>query len=121
MSTVRPTNGRGRVESDLAGAPDGHRTAEREQRWRLLRILAVERESTDRCLRSRVHAHAHEGRDLFLSNVSHDMRELYSGLAINAEVILRSSGGEKLKRCADESRRLTARMNRLIDDLLDLA
>jgi signal transduction histidine kinase len=89
-------------------------------------FLAVERESTDRDLiRERKHADKIVAtRDEFLSIVSHDMRSLLAGLALNAGLLEKQApegeGGEKIRKHAAASQRLVARMSRLVNDLLDM-
>lgn len=109
-------------------AADAILERERGERRRCLAdFLAVERENTDGdLLGERAQADAAiAARDLFLSTVSHDLRSLISGLAMNAELIITSApeggGGEKMRKYAGASQRLVARMNRLINDLLDIA
>src|SRR2546429_138695 len=65
-------------------------------------------------------------RDIFLAMVSHDLRTMLGGIAMTAELITREIVGEADSKAAILSRaetiqRLTARMNRLIGDLVDVA
>ena len=65
-------------------------------------------------------------RDIFLAMVSHDLRTLLGGIAMTVELLQRdgqAAGDSKaaiLSR-AETIQRLTARMNRLIGDLVDVA
>lgn len=90
-------------------------------------LLRLEREDTDGKLlieRSRAD-HAIYTRDEFLGMVSHDLRSLLGGIAMSASLLAKdataqgdSAAGTLLQ--ADRIQRFTARMNRLIGDLLDV-
>jgi signal transduction histidine kinase len=117
----------GVVERDRSRA-DAVLKDERLDRKRFLAdFLALERDATDRDLvRERDHADmAVATRDEFLATVSHDLRSLLSGLAANAELLVRqapeTTGGERLRKYATTGRRMVARMTRLVNDLLDMA
>jgi signal transduction histidine kinase len=109
--------------SDEDAALEGQR-AERSRY--LADFLAVEREATDADLiRERDHSDSLVStRDEFLATVSHDMRNMLSGLGLNAGLLLKHSpegpDGDKIRRHAAASQRLVARMNRLVNDLLDV-
>lgn len=101
---------------------------EREARRRYLDdFFALEREATDhdlsgeRGLADKLIA----ARDEFLANASHDLRSILGGLAINADLLLRLApegvAGQNVRQCASANRRLVAQMNRLVNDLLDVA
>lgn len=100
---------------------------EREgQRNILAGLLPLEREATDRhLLLERVRAdESLANRDDFLGMVSHDLRNLLSGVAIEAEMLVRdpndaSDNGRTAVR-ARRIQRYAARMNRLIGDLVDV-
>ena len=101
---------------------------EREELARTLAaLLPLEREATDRYLlteRARSDdALAH--RDDFLGMVSHDLRNLLSGIVVNAALIAEGAPGtdEGTAAVAATTRiqRYAARMNRLIGDLVDVA
>jgi signal transduction histidine kinase len=101
---------------------------EREEHARTLRkFLPLERESTDRFLRSeRMHSdHALLNRDDFLAIVTHDVRDLLGGIVMNAAVISKSApeneAGRTILAQAEGIQRYAARMNRLIGDLTDVA
>jgi signal transduction histidine kinase len=77
--------------------------------------LVFERAIADRSVASR---------DDFLAMVSHDVRELIAGMAMSADLLLtlpnEGAAGERTHDEARRIRRLTARMNRLVGDLLDV-
>jgi signal transduction histidine kinase len=101
---------------------------EREARKRALAsLLRLEREQTDQHLlieRARSDA-ALAARDDFLGMVSHDLRTLLAGIAMRAAMLLRrvseDEAGQKNRKDAENIQLFTARMNRLIGDLLDVA
>lgn len=101
---------------------------ERQERIRALAsLLRLEREQTDDRLlqeRERVDA-ALAARDDFLGMVSHDLRSLLGGIALSAELQIRTATGDeagrRTLRTAEKIQRLAARMNRLIGDLMDAA
>jgi signal transduction histidine kinase len=101
---------------------------ERAERKRALAsLLHLERAETDmRLLTER--AHADEGiatRDEFLGMVSHDLRTLLGGIAMQAALLQRGAdehdAGRRSVQAAEKLQRFTARMNRLIGDLVDVA
>jgi signal transduction histidine kinase len=98
-----------------------------ERRRYLADFLAVERDATDKDLRGeRANADtAVATRDDFLATVSHDLRSLLGGLALNAHLLVKHApegeAGDKMRKHAGTSQRLVARMNRLVNDLLDVA
>ena len=99
---------------------------EREDHARSLKkFLPLERESTDRFLRSeRMHADdALVNRDDFLAIVTHDLRDLLGGIVVSASVISRSAPHADGHTLAETQRiqRYAARMSRLIGDLTDIA
>ena len=99
---------------------------EREHARALSMLLPIERDRTDRHLhteRSRSdEAVAH--RDDFLGMVSHDLRNLLSGILYSAELLARTADGSLASAQAgvnvERIRRYSARMNRLIGDLVDV-
>jgi signal transduction histidine kinase len=121
-----------RVEEDEAlkeerAAADASLRRERdEQARRLISLLPLEREKTDRYLlteRARSdEAIAH--RDDFLGIVSHDLRNLLAGIAGNAKVLSvqasQSDEGRRTIAATQRIERYVARMNRLIGDLVDV-
>jgi signal transduction histidine kinase len=101
---------------------------EREDHARSLKnFLPLERESTDRFLRSeRMQSDdALVNRDNFLAIVTHDLRDLLGGIVVSASVISRSArqNADGSNALAETQRieRYAARMNRLIGDLTDIA
>lgn len=107
-------------------AADENLRREREQRRRALAdLLRLEREETDQHLlteRGRSDQ-ALSTRDIFLAMVSHDLRTLLGGIALNAQLLTRDPGGAEgnVVSRAETIQRLAARMNRLIGDLVDVA
>ena len=102
--------------------------AERQRRnLALAGLLAFEREDTDLRLeieRDRVDQ-ALTSREDFMAMVSHDLRSLLGGIALSAELLRNVEHTEKpfvtVKRYADSIQRFSARMNRLVGDLMDMA
>jgi len=101
---------------------------ERDENARVLsRLLPLEREKTDRFLlteRARSDV-ALSNRDNFLGLVSHDLRNLLSGIVMSAELLSarapdNEDGAQTLVATA-RIQRYAARMNRLIGDLIDVA
>jgi signal transduction histidine kinase len=102
-------------------------TVEREEQERALRqLLKFEREVTDKDLHlERLGADvALQTRDEFLGMVSHDLRAMLGGIALSTSLLIKETpdepGGQKVVRRAEAIQRFTARMNRLIGDLLDV-
>ncbi|MFY0574961.1 sensor histidine kinase [Cystobacter fuscus] len=90
-------------------------------------LLRLERETTDQHLfleRSRADEVV-AARDDFLGMVSHDLRTLLGGIAMRAAMLVRNASedaaGQRTRRDAESIQHFTARMNRLIGDLLDVA
>ena len=77
--------------------------------------LILERERADRAIASR---------DDFLGMVSHDLRSLLSGIAMNSAMLTKAApadeAGTHIRECAARNQRFVARMYRLIRDLLDI-
>jgi len=90
-------------------------------------FLAVEREATDEdMIRERdIADRLVSTRDELLANVSHDIRSLLSALGMNTELLLKHApegpAGDRMRRYAVANQGLAARMNRLVNDLLDVA
>ena len=100
---------------------------EREHARALSALLPMERDRTDRHLhteRSRSDD-AVAQRDDFLGMVSHDLRNLLSGILYSAELmgkqVANPAEAAQTLVNVDRIRRYSARMNRLIGDLLDVA
>ena len=97
-----------------------------EQKEALTELLLLEREETDEhLLKERAHSdQAVTSRDDLLAMVSHDVRGILAGMAMSADLLMRmpaeDAAGERTHVEAQRIRRLTARMNRLIGDLLDV-
>src|SRR3954465_7096366 len=115
------------VESARTGADEMVRREREERRRALNSLLVLEREETDQHLLTErgFSDEAVNTRDIFLAMVSHDLRTMLGGIAMNAEMLAREAGpGDAnpvvLPRAAT-IQRLTARMNRLIGDLVDVA
>ncbi len=107
---------------------DAQLKRERQDRQRYLaEFLLAEREATDSDLvEERAHADTIvAARDEFLATVSHDLRGMLSSLMFSAELLLlhapEGSTGDVVRKQAGLSKRVLARMNRLISDLLDVA
>ncbi|MCP3141344.1 ATP-binding protein [Pyxidicoccus xibeiensis] len=131
--TTRETLTQERAEEDAAlqgerETADAELQDEREERQRALdALLHMERGETDlRLLLERAHADTGLAtRDEFMGMVSHDLRTLLGGIALQAALLKRNSAedvvGRRTALAADKIQRFTARMNRLIGDLVDVA
>ena len=100
---------------------------EREARQRALRaLLGLEREETDRRLSTEreLADAAVAARDDFLGMVSHDLRTMLGGIALNAALLIRHAVDDERGRYTVERAAaihgLVARMNRLVGDLVDV-
>jgi signal transduction histidine kinase len=122
---------RGREDSALLQErhmADEELSDEREAQSRALAaLLRLEREQTDDGLlieRARADT-VLAARDDFMGMVSHDLRTLLSGIALHAALLMRNASddesGARTLKAAAKIQRLTARMNRLIGDLIDVA
>lgn len=101
---------------------------EQQERVRaLMSILRLEREQTDdRLLIERARGDAAlAARDDFMGMVSHDLRTLLGGIALHAEMLIRNAtddeAGRPILKSAAKIQRFTARIDRLLGDLLDVA
>jgi signal transduction histidine kinase len=101
------------------------RQRQRQQRA-LTRLLELERAETDLTLateRERADALV-ATRDDFLAMASHDLRTMLGGIALNAALLVEDApadeAGRAVIRRADGIQRFTARMNRLVGDLVDV-
>ncbi len=116
----------GIIEDERALADEQTRSERREQARLLASLMPFERRRTDRDLlteRARSDARlAH--RDDFLAMVSHDLRSLLCGILLEisslAEEATDSPEGERTRATALSLQQYTARMNRLIGDLVDV-
>lgn len=103
---------------------------ERRERARALSaLLRLERDATDDgLLEERIAAdEAVASRDNFLGMVSHDLRNMLGGIALTAANLARGANSDgsshapaTITRQAERIQRFTARMNRLVGDLLDV-
>jgi signal transduction histidine kinase len=130
---ARESMSRERAEEDASlhaerATADAQLRDERAERMcALAALLHLEREETDtRLLLERVRADEGLGtRDQFLGMVSHDLRSLLGGIALHAALLKRDAAddeaGKKTSQGLEKIQRFTARMNRLIGDLLDVA
>jgi signal transduction histidine kinase len=97
-----------------------------ERKGALDALIFLERAETDtRLLTER--ARADKGidtRDQFMGMVCHDLRTLLGGIALQAALLKRGSAedetGRRAAQAAEKIQRYTARMNRLIGDLVDV-
>jgi signal transduction histidine kinase len=92
----------------------------------LASLLAFERQYTDHSLESeRKRAdRALTSRDDFMAMVTHDLRGLLGGIALSAELLKELGAGEGHTRVvgyAEKIQRFTARMTRLVGDLMDVS
>jgi signal transduction histidine kinase len=107
---------------------DAERRGERAERRRALAaLLHLERAETDMRLELE-RTRADKGlatRDQFMGMVSHDLRTLLGGIALQAALLKRDAAedevGRRTVQAAEKIQRFTARMNRLIGDLVDVA
>ncbi|MFY0529247.1 ATP-binding protein [Archangium gephyra] len=122
---------RAREDATLQGeraTADAELRDERAERKRALdALLHLERAETDTRLVTE-RARADEGlatRDQFMGMVSHDLRTLLGGIALQAALLKRGAAedeaGRRAVQAAEKIQRYTARMNRLIGDLVDVA
>ena len=118
---------REKADSTLAeerAAADDRLRAEREEHRRALHaLLHLEREATDDGLLVE-RARADEvvaTRDDFLGMVSHDLRNILGTIAMSTTMLAKQAiGGAATTAHAERIQRGTARMNRLVGDLLDV-
>ena len=108
-------------------AADATLLDEREERRLALKsLLHLERQETDEHLLAERDRFDHrlDNRDDFLGMVSHDLRSMVGGIALCAARIIKSgkSDEERAKtiQLAENIQRYSARMNRLLGDLVDV-
>jgi signal transduction histidine kinase len=103
-----------------AGADAATRTQREENARILAALLPLERQKTDRyLLTERARADdAVANRDDFLGIVTHDLRDLLSGIVLSAAML---PDGAEPHGTKHRIQRYAARMNRLIGDLADVA
>jgi signal transduction histidine kinase len=115
------------LECARSGADVLVRDEGEQRRVALASLLAFEREFTDIRLESeRVRAdQALSSREDFMAMVSHDLRSLLGGIALSAELLKEVGKTDdplaKVTKYAEQIQRLSARMNRLVGDLMDVA
>jgi signal transduction histidine kinase len=122
---------RAREDAELEGARSTADAVARDDRSRrniaLASLLAFERDGTDLRLeteRDRIDA-ALSSREDIMAMVSHDLRSLLGGIALCAELLKLSptndTSGTTVQKYAGQIQGFTARMNRLVGDLMDVA
>jgi signal transduction histidine kinase len=122
---------RGREDAKLAAERSGADTAARDEneqrRVALASLLAFERAYTDQQLEiEREHAdRLLASREDFMAMVSHDLRSLLGGIALSADLLKQvhqyENPLEQVTSYADRILRFSARMTRLVGDLMDVA
>ncbi|HEX7487473.1 MAG TPA: HAMP domain-containing sensor histidine kinase [Anaeromyxobacteraceae bacterium] len=107
---------------------DEELTDERRARMRsLAHLFLLEREQTDeRLLVERARSDATlAARDDFMGMVAHDLRTLLGGISLSADLQIKNATDDEAGRlhlkAAERIRRYTARIDRLISDLVDVA
>jgi signal transduction histidine kinase len=129
ISTIAATRARedAAVHDERASADAALERERAASHAALARLLPLERETTDRfLLTERIRSDTEVAhRDDFLGIVSHDLRNLLSGIAMSATLLIeRASTTDEGARATEAATRIqhySARMNRLIGDLLDVA
>jgi signal transduction histidine kinase len=115
------------LENERTAADDSVRREREERNRALADLLRLEREETDQHLLTErgFSDQALNTRDIFLAMVSHDLRTMLGGIAMNAALISRQAADVESQSTtrsrAETIQLLTARMNRLIGDLVDVA
>ncbi|HSD88209.1 MAG TPA: HAMP domain-containing sensor histidine kinase, partial [Kofleriaceae bacterium] len=125
------TDDRAREDAVIEEARTGADSVVRDERERrhlaLASLLAFERESTDLKLETeREYAdQALASREDLMAMVSHDLRNLLGGVALSAELLkdiaIKDHASTQITKYAESIQRFTARMNRLVGDLMDVA
>jgi signal transduction histidine kinase len=114
------------LRAERAGADERLRFEREEQARALAALLPLERAKTDRHLVTERASsdEAIASRDDFLGMASHDLRNLLSGIAINAALVLETATDAEEDRETISAMKgiqlYIARMNRLIGDLVDV-
>jgi signal transduction histidine kinase len=124
LQRTRQDSARGRERATA----DALLELERDARRRYLDdFFEIEREATDQDLlgERRLADKLIAARDDFLANASHDLRSILGGLAVYSDLLLSCApegmAGETIRKCASANWRLVAQMNRLVNDLIDVA
>ena len=115
------------VADERENASERLRVQRKEQQSARSALLALEREATDDGLlveRTRADETV-AARDAFLAMVSHDLRNLLGTITMSATMLAQSAralgdADPEAARNAERIQRSTARMNRLVGDLLDV-
>jgi len=110
-----------------SGADAVARDEVEQRRVALASLLAFEREDTD--LRLEIERKGADqlltSREDFMAMVSHDLRSLLGGIALSAELLKEVQKADqpflKVTHYAERIQRFSARMNRLVGDLVDVA
>ncbi len=109
------------VQEERASADENLRREREDEALALAHLLPLERDKTDRYLWTERARSDNDltHRDDFLAMVSHDLRSLLGGIVLTAQQLARAvpENHEGAKRI----QRYSARMNRLIGDLVDIA
>lgn len=115
------------IKCARSGADADERDESERRRLALAKLLAFEREDTDLRLeieRERADE-ALTTREDFMAMVSHDLRALLGGIALSAELLKGVDTSDQpaimVTKYAERIQRFSARMNRLIGDLMDVA
>lgn len=113
------------LQVERSTADESLRRDREEDSRALMRLVPLERESTDRyLLTERVRSdNAVSNRDDFLGIVTHDLRDLLGGIVMSAAVLSRRAAHDEDASRLEIKRieRYAARMHRLIGDLTDVA
>lgn len=97
-----------------------------QRRRAFAEILRLERKTTDlRLARERVMSDEEvAARETFLGMVNHDLRTLVGGIALNLALLVKDvpddERGRRIVKRVNAIERVTGRMNRLVNDLLDI-
>lgn len=113
------------VEARRAAADERLASEQRAHQRAIKLLLTIERKETNQRLQlERERAdHVVASRDDFLAIVSHDVRTILAGIALSADAMVQQAPAPEPARVVREAERIqrfTARMNRLVGDLLDL-
>lgn len=115
------------LRTERRGADAIARDESEQRRVALASLLAFEREDTD--LRLEIERKRADrdltSREDFMAMVSHDLRSLLGGIALSAELLKEVEKSEqpfvKVTHYAERIQRFSARMTRLVGDLVDVA
>lgn len=115
------------LDADRSDADAYARDEVERHRVALASLLAFERQDTD--LRLEIERKRADqvlaSREDFMAMVSHDLRSLLGGIALSAELLKGVQNADqpfvKVRHYAERIQRFSARMNRLVGDLVDIA